>query len=138
MSCRILKKTIIYFDWVTTWDAFPLIGLPFALATMETDPDRALPSPRKMVYVTTPEPLTPDPDVILIHGTLDCACQEQEPDAFTSIIPSPPSARNLAVFLATEILQDGARLSSLDATPPASESIRPMPMPIPIGIPVGA
>src|SRR5207302_778562 len=68
----------------------------------------------------------------------DCACQEQEPDAFTSIIPSPPSARNLAVLLATEILHDGDRFRSLEATPPASESIRPIPIPIPIGIPIGA
>src|ERR1700730_15982980 len=86
-----------------------------------------------------PEPLTPKPDVILIQSTLACACHAQEPDAFTSITASPPSAVNLAGLLPMEILQDAGRLSSFDATPPASESIRPIPIPIPMpgGAPIG-
>src|SRR5579864_9614269 len=86
-----------------------------------------------------PDPLTPEPEVILIQSTLACACQAQEPDAFTSITASPPAAVNLAGLLPMEILQDAGRLSSFEATPPASESIKPIPMPIPIGagMPIG-
>src|SRR5207248_8802275 len=89
-------------------------------------------------YDTTPEPLAPEPEVILIQSALACACQAQEPDAFTSITVSPPAAVNLAGPLPMEILQEAGRLRSFDATPPASESIKPSPIPMPIGgMPMG-
>src|SRR5438445_586604 len=92
------------------------------------------------------------PELILIQGTLACACHAHDPDAFTSITWSPPAGANRAAALATEILQAGARLNSRVTTPLAIESTRPtpaipipgppgvggaIPMPAPIAMPPG-
>src|ERR1022692_1020766 len=78
------------------------------------------------------------PELILIQGTLACACQAHDPEALTSITWSPPAGTNIAAALPTEILQAGARLNSRVTTPPAIESTRPVaaiPMPMPMLIP---
>src|SRR5882724_7938740 len=71
-----------------------------------------------------------------IQGTLDCACQAQDPEPLISMTSSPPAEDVVTEALAIAILQDGGRFSILVTTPPASESTKPIgPIPIPPPIP---